>query len=462
MKRKKAFTLLELMVTISIFLLLSVLISAILIQGQTILTRVDNSSTIQNEVRTALLKIQTEAQKADEVIINNKFGAFYGDKWILNDSSSSARELLRVINNEEDSAKVYVEVNDGDKHQLVEFIINNLTNEIVNSSKNVLISNIEGNDANTISLNVEEINDSKGNKINELVTINCSNIIRGSKVNENEYLITFTRSTDNTINIEIGQGNETEGVGNGTGDVGMGGSNDEDNNIENDNSSNSEFENNWEDDWERDGIIINYDFRNQEWVINIQNNSEFNIWEWEVIVTLSNGKVISYYNGNVENLESNSYKIYTNNFYEKEIKKGATKELKGQMTGQSGTDVISDIKFRYKRIKEPNDQYVDAGNGVSVKLTMLNQWDGTAQWIINIRNNSNVDIEKWELVFGFEKIVKNVGWGLKFENLENNNYSIKNYEQNILGKNREINIAFESDSGVVDRNLKNIKFNIIN
>ena len=50
-----------LVVTLSIFLILSVMINAILIQGQRILVRVDNGAKIQNEVRTALLKIQTEA-----------------------------------------------------------------------------------------------------------------------------------------------------------------------------------------------------------------------------------------------------------------------------------------------------------------------------------------------------------------------------------------------------------------
>ena len=46
MNRKKGFTLLELMVTLCIFLILSVMISAILIQGQKILLRIDNGSII--------------------------------------------------------------------------------------------------------------------------------------------------------------------------------------------------------------------------------------------------------------------------------------------------------------------------------------------------------------------------------------------------------------------------------
>ena len=198
-----------LVVTLSIFLILSVMISAILIQGQRILVRVDNGAKIQNEVRTALLKIQTEAQKSDEVIISDKFGSFNYNQWILNDASSSARELLRLINDGEDHDKVYVEVNEDDKHQLIEFSINKLTNEIIHNSKNVLISSIEGNDVNTISLDVQEISDSKGNKINKLVTINCSNIVSGSVLNESDYLISFIRGRENIININIGNGNET-------------------------------------------------------------------------------------------------------------------------------------------------------------------------------------------------------------------------------------------------------------
>ena len=132
-----------LVVTLSIFLILSVMINAILIQGQRILVRVDNGAKIQNEVRTALLKIQTEAQKSDEVIISDKFASFNYNQWILNDASSSARELLRLINDGEDHDKVYVEVNEDDKHQLIEFSINKLTNVVIHNSKNVLISSIE-------------------------------------------------------------------------------------------------------------------------------------------------------------------------------------------------------------------------------------------------------------------------------------------------------------------------------
>ena len=133
------------------------------------------------------------------------------------------------------------------------------------------------------------------------------------------------------------------------------------------------------------------------------------------------------------------------------------------MSEQSIKDVnISNITFRYKKIKEPNNKYIDVGNNIAVKLTMNNQWDGVAQWSINIKNNSSIDVNKWELIFEFEQPIKSVEWGLLFEDLGNNRYKIKNHNQRNLFKNSELIITFESYSGVIDRNLKNIKFNIIN
>lgn len=457
MNRKKAFTLLELMVTLSIFLILSVMISSILIQGQRTLAKVNSGSIIQDEVRTALLKIQTEAQNSDEVIITNKFGSFNGNQWIVNGVGSSARELIRFINDGEENAKVYVEVNENNEHQLIEFSINKSTNEIIGNYKNVIISKIEGSNANTITLDVEEISDSKGNKINELVTINCSNVVNGNNLNDSDYLISFTRGRENVININVGDEGQTEAEKPGGNENG---------------SSDNDFDNDWQESWEADGIKITLSSKDnwidngiyyENWKIEINNNSSFNLFGWELIIQLQTGEITRYYNGDVEYINNNSYKIYTNNFYEKAINTGTTKVLEGQMSEQSIKDVnISNITFRYKKIKEPNNKYIDVGNNIAVKLTMNNQWDGVAQWSINIKNNSSIDVNKWELIFEFEQPIKSVEWGLLFEDLGNNRYKIKNHNQRNLFKNSELIITFESYSGVIDRNLKNIKFNIIN
>ena len=197
MKRKKGFTLLEVMVTLLIFSILSLMISSILIQSQKILVRAYKSSEIQNEVRVALLKIQTEAEKYNEIIINDKYKIIGG--------VSSARELLRFSNEGEDIAKIYVEVNEDNNHQLIEFNINELTGEIISNSRNVLISNIKGNDAEEIKIYTEDIFDSEGRKISELITINCSSIINENIENETEYIISFSK--ENIINIDFEVGN---------------------------------------------------------------------------------------------------------------------------------------------------------------------------------------------------------------------------------------------------------------
>lgn len=211
-RNKKAFTLIELMVTLAIFSVIAVLISAILMQGQRILSKVNNRTIIQDEIRTALLKIQSEAQNSSEAIVNNKFGKFSNNKWLLDSTDNTARELVRFIKEGEDTSKVYVEVNDGNKHQLIEFSINKTTNEIVENSTNILINEIDGSDAESISVNVEDINDSNGNKINDLVTINCSSIVKGEDINESDYLISFNSESEKEIIINIG----TESEGDGT------------------------------------------------------------------------------------------------------------------------------------------------------------------------------------------------------------------------------------------------------
>ena len=336
MNRKKGFTLLELMVTLCIFLILSVMISAILIQGQRILVSVDNGAKIQNEVRTALLKIQTEAQNSDEVIINNKFGEFNGNQWILDNSSSSSRELLRFINDGEDTAKVYVEVNDGNKHQLVEFSVNKISNQIIDNSKNILISNIDGDDANSIGLDVEVINDSKGNKINELVTINCSNIISGSKVNDSEYLSSFTRSRDNIININIGDGNQTENEK-------PDGNDNITNGTENEDKNNNQIIS--------DNFVLNFEITGDwgsgaNWQMEIINNTGRNI-NVESIAFDFEKQIIACYQGEFNSIGAGRYQIINYN-WSSYIEKGKSLYIYGQSIGNIANKTLGNVEIKFR------------------------------------------------------------------------------------------------------------------
>ncbi len=438
MKKKKGFTLLELMVTLSIFSILSLMITAMLIQSQKILARADNGSAIQNEVRTALLKIQSEAKKYDEVVVNNKFGLFNGDKWEIVEGDTSARELLRFINDKEDIAKVYVEVNEDNKHQLIEFNINKSTNTIIDNSKSVLISNINGEDASSILVHLYESSND-----NKLITIDCSSMITEEGINKTSYIASFSKNIDKDIDLSEDDIKE-------------------DDSDENKNPEDEENDNDgWYEDWQKDGIVITLNSENGSWTINIENKGSFDIFGWELLVKLDNGMIESYYNGQVENLGNNVYRIYSNDFHQAEIKKGWNKVLSGRYNGQM-TGNINDIIFRYKKVIESDNKYLELENGVGLKLAMTNQWDGAAQWRIDIKNSGNKTINKWELIFEFEKPINSVGWGLQFEYLGNGKYKIKNSEQNEIYMNSESSITFESGSGVLDRNLKNVEFNIIN
>lgn len=229
MKRKKGFTLLELMVTLSIFSILTLMISAMLIQSQKILVKADKSSQIQNEVRVALLKIQTEAKNEDydEIVVsdNGKYG-YINNKWEITESTSSdAREILRFIDNDNNLAKVYVEVYDekNNTHELVKFIINKTTGEIKPNSRETLISNIQGTEVNKIKVSTEDIIDSNG----KLVTINCTDITSQNVENEAEYIISFATIYNEDIELDFNILNESNSTQNGDSDnnTGSGSSN---------------------------------------------------------------------------------------------------------------------------------------------------------------------------------------------------------------------------------------------
>lgn len=212
MKKKKGFTLLELMVTLLILSILSLMISAILIQSQKILIRTDKSSQMQNEVRTALFKIQRESEDYNLVTVSNKYGFINNNKWEIIEGSTSSREILRFSNEDNDIAKIYVEVYENNIHKLIEFNINKTTNEIIADSTNILISNIDGTDVDKIKTYTENIYNSNNEIISELITINCSSIVKGNIKDETEYIISFSKNS--AINIDVIDGSSSSGNSN--------------------------------------------------------------------------------------------------------------------------------------------------------------------------------------------------------------------------------------------------------
>lgn len=460
MRYKKGFTLIELMVSLFIFSLISVLIGAILLQGQKLLINTDTSSQIQNEIRTSLLKIQNDTKEFDKIEVTDTNAYFDGDKWIQGSNSGNGRELLRCSNENEELVRIYAEVIEGNKHQLIEFDINRNDNKIIENSKNVLIDKINGDTPNVVLINSSELKNSEDKKINELITINLSNIVKGNKINENEYIISLLSSNDKSFDINSDKDNTYE-----------------DNNKEEDdnNSSDNEnegFNNEWQYDWKSDGIEITSAIESTwsdginnfiKYNIQIKNNSEYILWDWQLGLDLTSGEITECYGGNLVKEED---KIKYTGFYDKNIDKGTIKTI-SVITKNVNSINEQNISFMYKKIIEPNKNTIDLKNGIEMNLYNYSQWDGTGKWELSIKNTSNKKVEKWELLFDCEKEIKNVSWGLYYEKVGENRYKIKNYNDNninnsIDASNGVINLYFESYSEVVDRNLKNVEFNIVN
>lgn len=266
MKRKKGLTLVELMVTLSIFLLLSLMISAMLIQSQKILIRTEQRSGIQNEIRTALLKMQKDSEEYDKVEVTNKFASSSSNKWAIIEGESLARELLRFSNENENTAKVYAEVYENNSHRLIEFIIDKSTNQIIDNTKDTLISNIEGDDVQKIEVYTDD----------KLVTINCSSLVNVNTKNETEYVISFPKENKNEINIDFGDSNNQGNYPENDND-----NNNNNNDNNNDISSNPEIDGNIP-EWESSetyykGAIVQYNnvIYKLDWNENKGNNPEY-------------------------------------------------------------------------------------------------------------------------------------------------------------------------------------------
>ena len=462
MKKKRAFTLLELMVTISILSIVLSLAMVMLIQSKKILVKTSNRDIIQNEIRTTLLNIQNEAYNRSNVVVTDRYGRVESETWIIDDITIDNRELLRIFNKDTNRSKVYVESIENGNHQLIEFDIDNDTNEIISNTKKVLIEDIYGNNTDTILIKEE----------GSYVTINCSNVINDSEINELDYIITININSNIILDKEIGENNGSES-GN---DENFGGDNNGSeggsNSGNESNGDSDSIEDGYYSDWQNDGINIvlrRQEYRETEgvytekWKIEIINNSGSDLWEWELFLKPNEESNITSYYRPIDKLLSNQYRIYYASFYDKIIKNGEKIELEGEIKGQSIEDIArSNIGFIYKKIKNPIDDYVDVGNGIAVKLEFISQWESNSDFKIRIKNNSQEDINQWEMLFDFEKKIETTWDKVKYNLIGNRRYIMYSGDNNKIYKGQEITIGFHAESGVVDRNLKDIEFNIIN
>lgn len=190
--KKRGFTLIEVMTTLLIFSVALLLLISNLFQYESIIKKIQSRNIIQNEVRNMILSLQKELNNENEIIVNNSYGTFKDDKWLLDNTNNMARELLRVIKSDKKISTIYVEINIKANHKFIKFDIDD-NNNIVKDSIKILINKINGNDSNAITIFEND----------NFITINCTKVVNSNDINELDYLTTIKKKKEILIEKNI-------------------------------------------------------------------------------------------------------------------------------------------------------------------------------------------------------------------------------------------------------------------
>lgn len=486
MKRKNGFTLIELMVTMAIFLIASSIISSILVQGYKIMNRTNNKLAIQDEVRNVIMNIEASAVNAKEIKIRTTDA-------ITNYNGKEANEILFIKKDTENI--VYIEVVTSENfNSLIELKLN--TGGTIKSEK-ILLNNIQASDSNRFALQCYE----EGNVFN----INFIGIVNGSQISGQEYVLTISKENaqdiiinmDGTTNPVIppdsvepevpeiipDTGDEVEDfintlgedyisifgkvefqsnsthidlIGNGT--IGYG---------EMNNEGKNHFETGKDKVFQReiDSISLNNvpikDITINDEMDIINNSIYFESNGFKIIfvngdieigiknddkVTLDDTIIIC--NGNIE-LSKNNVELKMNNsiIFSNSIKFHNKSKIIFNNTLPS-KDIINTVK---DELREELKKYNEV---LGVTFSITSSWDGGANYKIILENNSDKNITGWEIEFESEKDIT-ACWHGVLESLGGNKYRIRNYNWNAnIAANNSISIE-GSCSGYFEK-IKNI------
>ena len=190
MKRKKGFTLIELMVTLSISLIVMTMIGAIFIQGYTIMNITNNKSAIQDEIRNAIMNIETQVLNSENIKIRTSDA-------ITTYNGKDAREILYVKN--ETEYIVYLEVIESDRANYLVEVVLGLDNSI--KSEKILLNNIKADANNRFTLQVSDTD--------KVININFKDVFRGNQLSGEDYILTIPKERNKDITVDL-EGNTPE------------------------------------------------------------------------------------------------------------------------------------------------------------------------------------------------------------------------------------------------------------
>ena len=307
MKRKKGFTLIELMVTLSISLIVMTMIGAIFIQGYTIMNITNNKSAIQDEIRNAIMNIETQVLNSENIKIRTSDA-------ITTYNGKDAREILYVKN--ETEYIVYLEVIESDRANYLVEVVLGLDNSI--KSEKILLNNIKADANNRFTLQVSDTD--------KVININFKDVFRGNQLSGEDYILTIPKERNKDIIVDL-DGNTPE--------------------IPVDPSKPVTPES--PDEIIPDDGVLDVDFKisnswdgGADYIITLTNNTSNEIIAWELIFE-SDVEFTSCYHGVFEKISDNKFKIKSNqNSGVIEVNKSV--QIKGQCRGY--IDKIKNLSIR--------------------------------------------------------------------------------------------------------------------
>ena len=482
MKKKNGFTLIELMVTLSITVLVTTMVGSVFIQGYKILNRTDNKSAIQDEVRNAIMKIEGEALTASKIKIRTTDA-------INSYNSKSAKELLYL--DKVDEKIVYLEVVEDSANNTNKFVEVKLNNDNTFKEEKILINTIKGNVASNFALN--------SNIEDKVVNINFNNVIKENQSSGENYIVTLNLNVASDIEIEFGD--ESSEV---TPEIPEGGKED------------SEEEKDLLDKLGEHYLTISgeMEFQSNSTHVGVKGNGTLgygstsgnkehfkvgaekifqngidklgldNLNKEELIITESwniknhktyqgyNGFKIIFVNGDIHIGEKNNDNILLNNTII--IATGNVEFEKNDINLRMEDSLIyaNSIKFHNKseviftntltsqeilnRTKDKLQEMIDYYNQpLSVDFSITHSWDNGAKYKILITNNTDKDISSWQIEFDVEKEIIEC-WAGIVEKVADGRYKIKNQHWNgAMAKGGGIEIT-GSCAGGVDK-IENVK-----
>lgn len=188
MNKKKGFTLVELMATLSILVLLMVMLSSVFIQSYKIINRTDNKITIQNEVRTAIMNIEEEAINSKEIKVRT-------EEAIKKYNGKEVKEILYLKKDDEYIAYLEV-INENKNNSLIE-VKCGLDNSF--KEEKILLNNIKIDNSNKFSLKVTEKE--------KVINVNFEGVLTGKQISGQDYILTLSKESNQDIIVDFKENN---------------------------------------------------------------------------------------------------------------------------------------------------------------------------------------------------------------------------------------------------------------